>query len=129
MSDPSIVAAYRRGLARDGQSVTVQRVNGIAPRTALVSATVVAKVSGNSPDIKAASRTGYNASEAGSITQGDRAIVLLEADLAVQRFPLPVQKGDNIILDATGEKLNVIEVDAGSRHLAGALDIKASGVT
>ncbi len=49
-------------------------------------------------------------------------------DLAQARFPLPVQKNDNIILSSTGEKLNVTRVDMQKRAFAGAIELAAAGV-
>ena len=54
-------------------------------------------------------------------------VIVMAGDLASKRFPLPLKKNDKIILES-GEELNVIEVDANKRAVAGAIELKASGV-
>ena len=127
--DPGAAAGYERAIARRGRSVTIQRVNGVAPRTAMVSATVTALVQDDSDDVRETSRTGYGSSEPGSISQGQRMIIVLARDLVAQRFPLPLQKNDKVILSGSTEKLNVNDVDDEKRRFGGAIEIKASGVS
>ena len=116
-------------MERNGKPVVVQRVNGQAPRAGLVSATVPAIVTGYAIDTEVVSRTGYSDRETGSISQGDRSVLVMERDLRAARFPLPLRKNDRIILDAgAGDMLNVVDVDAETRHVAGAIEMKAAGV-
>lgn len=134
MSDTGAVAGYRRAIARAGITVTFQRWAGAAPNRQLVSsATVTAVVRDYQPDTTAEARTGLAASKQGAITEGDRFIIVLADDLAAQRYPLPVLKNDRIQLPSPasgieGDYLNVTEVDPFKRAMAGAIELKASGV-
>src|ERR1051326_1329354 len=107
MLNPNAQAAYQRARDRVGVPVTFQRVNGNAPNTNTVSANVVAVVRDYAPDFREVARTGYGSSSPGAITQGDREVIVLEQDLADQRFPLPVKKNDKIVVVGTGEQLNI----------------------
>ncbi|MEJ0093403.1 MAG: hypothetical protein WDN46_08190 [Methylocella sp.] len=124
----SAQAAHRRGIAQRGEEVIFQRISGVAPRTVTFSAVVSAMVANYQPDGQDPARAGYGASQPGSITQGDRQVIVMIEDLAQARFPLPVQKNDNIILSSTGEKLNVTRVDMQKRAFAGAIELGAAGV-
>lgn len=127
MSDPGIVAAYRRALARRGQPVLVRRVSGDAPNVATFDAAVTAVVMDYAPqgDVLAVKPEG-------GITQGDRLVILLTDDLAALQWPLPVQKNDKIVLlDDVGnevESLNVTKPDPYKRALGGAIELRAEGV-
>jgi hypothetical protein len=126
--DNNVNAAYGRALLKTGQSVTVQRLTGTAPNVTIVSAVVIALVRDAAPDGQAASQAGYSGGQPGGITQTARQVILMSSDLAAANFPLPVQKGDKIILSSTGEKLNVTEVDTGKRGIAGATQLTGAGV-
>lgn len=128
MSDPNIVAGYRRAISIAGIPVQFQRINGQAPYTASIFANVTAVVREYSPDGGEASRTGFGSSHVGAITQGDRMVIVLEDDLNAQRFPLPLKKSDKVIIVSTGQVLTITEVDAFKRAVAGAIELKASGV-
>lgn len=127
MSDPSILAGYRRALLRRGQPVLVRRVSGDAPNVATFDAAVTAIVMSYTPqpDVMAIKPEG-------GITQGDRMVIVIADDLATVRFPLPVIKNDKIVLlDASGnpvEVLNVTDPDPYKRALGGAIELKAEGV-
>jgi hypothetical protein len=124
--DPAIRDAYRRALARAGQSVTFVRNVGVAPNITQVSATVTARVMTYIPDTAAVGRTDFSASRLGTITQADRKIIVLADDLANAGFPVPLQKNDKAIV--VGETLNVVSVDPNTRELAGAVELVVAGV-
>jgi hypothetical protein len=126
MTDPSAVAGYRRALARRGVEVIFVRINGAAPHAAQVQATVMAIVTGYTPDSGQVGRTGFSETRLGAITQGDRKIVVLSDDLAGQFYPLPVAKNDKAIVN--GETLTITAVDPNTRSLAGAIELTAAGV-
>lgn len=124
--DPMIRDAYRRALARTGQSVTFVRNVGVAPNITQTSATVTARVTTYTPDSAAVGRTESSARKLGAITQGDRKIIVLADDLANAGFPVPLQKNDKAVVD--GETLNVMSVDPNTRGLAGAVELVVAGV-
>lgn len=126
-ADPSIVAAYRSGFARRAKPVKVTRVTGVAPNAVPFSVVVSAIVSNYTPDTTVVEQTGYATSKMGAITQGDRIVLLMGADLRDKGFPLPMQKHDKIELDG-GDVLDVVEIDAEKRALADAIELKAVGV-
>ncbi len=130
MTDPSAVAAYRQALRVAGVGVTVQRESGYAPNVVVVaSANVTAAVRQVAPDGTSTSQAGIGAGVMGVVDQADRLVILLAADLAAQGFPLPVVKGDQVLLPDSAERLNVTRVDAYKRRLAGAIEIYAAGVS
>jgi|GEM_PF-2376610 len=130
-TDPAIVAAYTRAFARMGVavSVTIKRETGFAPGpVTTVTASVMAIVRDYQPDRPSASREGYSSSEVGGLTQGDRLVIVMTSDLQAASFPLPVRKNDRVVINATGDELNVVDVDAYKRAAAGAIELKAAGI-
>ena len=109
--------------AAGGAQVTFQRVTGLAPNATLQSATVTAWVHNYLPDGVAESSSGYSGSQIGSISLGDRQILVMSADLAAQSFPLPLRKGDNVLVADTGEKLKITRVDMTKRAIAGCVEL------
>ena len=128
MVDANIQASTSRAVQRVGQPVTFQRVVGYAPNAVTFSAAVVAVIHGVTPDTVAARGTGYGSAQIGGMSQDERQFLVMNADLAALGFPLPVQKGDKIIIGATGEKLNITRVDAAKRYIAGATEGFGTGV-
>lgn len=128
MQDRNAAAAYRRALAKRGETVILQRISGQAPNVFTFSAEVTALVENVMDDRSAVARTGYEMSEPGAITQSGRFFIVMADDLAKKRFPLPLQKNDRIVIKATSERLNIERVDAGKRRVAGAIELFASGV-
>jgi hypothetical protein len=126
LPDANALAAYRRGLARAGQSVVVQRWTGQAPNRTVTAATVSAFVRYYAPDDASVARTGFGEGKPGAITQTERHVIVLACDLQDQLFPLPVKKNDKIVVQ--GETLNVTDVDPNTRYFAGAIDLTVSGV-
>jgi hypothetical protein len=70
---------------------------------------------------------GFKAANPGAITQGDREILVMADDLSAAGFPLPVEKGDRVAAE-TGEKMNVTQVDALKRGIAGCIELVAAGI-
>lgn len=124
--DPGAISAYRRAIARTGQPVTFIRYQGVAPHVVTFSATVTARVTSYTPDSSVVGRTDFSANKLGAITQGDRKIIVLEADLAAAFFPLPLQKHDKAVVN--GETLDILQVDPNTRQLGGAIELVAAGV-
>lgn len=123
MTDPGVVATYRRALARRGEPVTFRRVTGQAPNAVTFSATVQAMVADYVPqgDVMPIKREG-------GITQGARKIIVLAEDLALARFPVPLVKNDKVVVGDIPAALNVESVDGKKRALAGAVEVVATGV-
>lgn len=132
-ADPGMVAAYRDALDKAGVTVTVTRINGFAPNAVTVKAeNIRAIVRADTPNTTETAQGGYATTRMGAMTEGDRVVILMAADLAALNFPLPVKKNDRITLfdDAGNEVdvLNVTTVDAYKRAAAGAIELKAAGV-
>ncbi|MFT4098623.1 MAG: hypothetical protein QM651_16010 [Rhodoblastus sp.] len=127
--DPTIQEATRRAIYRasGGLQVTFTRQTGIAPAATFVAATVTALVRDYRIDTQEIAQEGFKPTSPGAITQGDREILVMADDLATAGFPLPLLKGDNIVAE-TGERMNIVSVDARKRTIAGCIEIKASGV-
>ena len=66
-------------------------------------ATVFATVRNYQPDTTAEAATGYSASRVGAISEGDRLLIVMARNLAAADFPLPLQKGDRVVLQASDE--------------------------
>lgn len=128
--EASAEARTRRAVYRRGQSVTFKRVYGAAPNVTTSSATVTAFVQNFLPDGVSTAQSGYAASQPGAIESGIRTILVMASDLADQGFPLPVRRGDKIVLgdEDGGEVLNVVRSDTFRRRVAGCIELSASGV-
>jgi hypothetical protein len=77
------------------------------------------------PDSSVIGRTDFG-NRLGTITQGDRKIIVLCLDLAAKSFPVPLQKHDKVIVQ--GETLDIISVDQNTRLMAGAYELIVAGV-
>lgn len=131
MVDAAATAFTRAGVYRVGQPVTFQRQIGQAPNavtTPAGGAQVTAVVRNYQPDTTAEAASGYSASQIGNITEGDRQIIVMKDDLTAAGFPLPVQKGDQVIIAETGELLSVTRVDPAKRFMANCIELYAIGV-
>lgn len=137
MVDSSAQALYEQAIASTGQPVTFQRLVGQPPSVTISppgGATVTAVVRNYAPDATQEAASGYSASQVGNLTEGDRQILVMAADLDAQGFPLPLQKGDRVVLQAAdetppaGEVLVLTRVDAQKRKLAGCIEAAGVGV-
>lgn len=126
--DPSAEAFTRQGIHKRGVEVLFQRVSGFAPNTSTFSAKVVAMVSDVQPDTGEESSTGYGSTRPGSISQDDRSVIVMAADLVEKRFPLPLQKHDRMIVVESGDKYDVTRVNALKRAMSGAIELTVVGV-
>lgn len=126
--DPNAQAAHELAVKTVGQSVTFGRQSGLAPHVTVTSATVTAIVRDFVVDTTTTAASGYAASQVGSITEGDRQLIVMAQDLAAAGFPLPLQKGDTATIAATGEVLTIVRVDAAKRFMAGCIEAFGSGV-
>lgn len=127
MIDPSAEAFTREGIALRGVAVTFQRISGTAPRTFKFSADVVASIESASPDTEEVARTGYSARSPGAISQNDRNVIVMACDLKAARFPLPLRKGDKLIVKSTADRFTVARVDALKRAFSGAIELVVTG--
>jgi hypothetical protein len=124
VTDPNAIQAYRRAIARRGESVTFQRITGQAPNVTILpppnGATVQAIVMNYQvqPDV-------MRVDPEGGVTLGDRQIIVLADDLTAAGFPLPLRKNDKAIVQ--GEVLNVETLDPSKRGIAGAIEVHAKG--
>jgi hypothetical protein len=129
VSDRNVVASYRRAIARAGVAVSFERYAGQPPNRVLAfSSNVSAIVRDYAPDGASVDRTGYGPGRVGAITEGDRMVIVLAADLAAQKFPLPIEKHDKVRRLDNGDLLDITEVDPFKRAIAGAIELKAAGV-
>lgn len=120
-ADPDAVAAYRTALARNGCDVVIKRLRGFAPNVTVVAeAAVRACVQGFSP------APGESYSGQGAIPEGTRRVIVLAPDLAEKDFPLPLIDGDKLVLGA--QELDIGDIDAETRHVAGAIAFNVTGV-
>lgn len=127
MIDPAVEAAYRDAFQERGaEPVTFTRLVGDDVNTQQVSATVLAVVTTYRPDTNAMAREGFKTDGVGTITQGDRSILVLEGDLKKKGFPVPLQKNDKAKVGS--DTLTVTAVDTHSRALAGCYELIATGV-
>lgn len=126
MIDPSAQAFTANGIRIRGVEVTVQRISGTAPRTAIFSATIMGSVEVVQPDRAASERSGYGAGNTGALTQDDRQVVLMVSDLIEKRFPLPLRKNDRMLIG--DDIFTIARVDPYKRAMAGALEATITGV-
>jgi hypothetical protein len=61
----------------------------------------------------------------GAVTLGDKMIIVLEEDLLLQEFPVPLRKNDKAFVK--GEWLNIETLDPSKRGVAGAIEVHAKG--
>jgi len=130
MPDLSAIAAYAEAFAVAGVPVTINRVSGYTPNVTIVAtATVNAIVRNVQVNSTAAAESNFGASEPGAISQNERLVIVSATDLASADYPLPVQKGDQIVLPATNEILTISRVDPYKRAMANAIELYAAGVS
>ena len=128
--DPGVVAGYRRAMLRRGFPATIQRINGEAPRTSLVSAEdVPVMVLDERADPTAGTSTGYGSGDVGGLAQQTRTMLVLVEDLEAERFPLPLAQNDRVLLTQSGELLNITDVDSDVRALGGCIEFKVAGTS
>lgn len=131
--NPALIAnaAFAKlGVQLAGVPVIFNRISGYAPNvTTVASASITAIVRMMTPDSTAVAETGYSAHNAGSISQDDRLVIVMADDLTAADFPLPVMKGDRVVLSATSEEFEVTKVDPYKRALTGAIEVTIAGVS
>ena len=129
MTDFAKVSAYRNAMARNPVAVTIQRVAGYAPNVTTVASVVVTAIVRNvTADTTAAAQAGLSAATPGAVQQADRLVIVLADDLAAAGFPVPVAKGDQLVLPDASELITVIRVDPYKRAIAGAIEIFVAGI-
>jgi hypothetical protein len=128
ITDPSAVAFMRQAIDAVGVPIVLQRVFGYAPNATTFSVNLTARVAKVTADSGAVSREGGSASAPGAVTQNDRTVRIMADDLAASRFPLPVVKGDKVILPPGGDAFDVSEVDPFTFAMAAAIELTVTGV-
>ncbi len=103
MTPGEALAAYRTSIAVTGESITLRTFTGTGAARTAADITVRARVRGYAP-----------AELVGGITQGDREIIVLAADVTTAP-----KKGDQVIV--RGRALTIEAVDDSTRRLAGVL--------
>lgn len=126
--NPNAAAALERAISEVGVAVQIQRRFGQPPSATTFTAVVQAIVMNVLTDGTAESQAGYAASQMGAISQDDRMVILTAHDLKKARFPLPVQKGDWVILPLTNDTYSVTKIDPYKREIAGAIELTITGV-
>lgn len=108
MSAEAIKASYRRMLALVGEPVAIRRYTGAGPNRPRFDVVALARVTDYAPD-----------ELVGSIQQGDRKVILLVEDLVTAQFPLPLAKGDKVVI--RGRETNIEAPDDNSRRVGNTL--------
>ena len=130
MTDPGASAFLQQSLALAGLPVTLQRVSGEAPNvTTTFACTINAVVRNLIADTTATAQSGLSAASMGAIEQADRTAIVSALDLTAAGFPLPVARGDQVILPDSAEILNVLRVDAYTRRYQGGIVLTVVGVS
>lgn len=128
MINPSAQAFLEQSIDQVGVTVTVSRLTGFAPNVTTVSATLMAKVDRVAPNTAEPARDGMSARDAGSVTQDDRTVLLMNKALCASGFPVPIVKGDKVSLPQTAEVFDVTLVDPYTRAIAGGVTLTVTGV-
>ena len=129
MFNPSAAALLEQAIDRVGTTIQIQRKFGQAPSVTTFTVTIPAIVQNVQPNGVADSQAGLAASQMGAISQNDRLVILQATVLQASRFPMPVQKGDVVILPLTGDTFSVTKIDPYKRDMAGAIELTISGVS
>jgi hypothetical protein len=128
MFNPSAAALLEQAIERVGTTIQIQRKFGQPPSATTFTVIIPAIVQNAQPDGNAEAQAGLAASQMGAISQNDRLVILMATALQLARFPLPVQKGDVVILPLTGDTFSVTKIDPYKRDMAGAIELTISGV-
>jgi hypothetical protein len=129
MINPSAAAFLEQAIEETGVEITLTRVFGFAPTASTFSVNLKAKVALVQPDAGAAAREHVEMSAPGAVTENSRVVILAERHLRGTRFPLPIQKGDKVLLPATSELFDVARVDPYLRAIAGGVTLTVTGVS
>jgi len=108
MTSDQVKASYRRLMNAVGETIAIRRYTGAGHDRPRFDANVMARV------------VDYEPHElAGSITQGDRKLIVLAEDLIEAQVPLDLRKGDKAVV--RGRELNVEAADDNTRRVQGVL--------
>ncbi len=122
--------SMRAAIRRLGVEITLQRVTGYAPNVVVsASACLKAIVRDALPDRTQETQAGLPASEPGTVTQDDRNVIAMASDLEDSGFPLPLAKGDLVILPTGPEQYQLTRVDGLKRAAVGAVEFVITGVS
>ena len=111
MFNPSAAALLERAIERVGTQIQIQRKWGQPPSAYTFTVSIPAIVQNAQPDGTAERQAGLASSQMGAISQNDRLVILMATALQSARVPLPVQKGDVVILPLTGDTFSVTKID------------------
>ena len=108
MSPDYLRSVYRRMMNERGETVVHRRYTGAGPNRPKFDVEVMAVV------------VGYDEKDfVGSITVGDRKVILLAEDLVEAQITLPVTTNDKILV--RGKELAIIAADDSTRRVSGEL--------
>lgn len=129
MPNPAFMAIRTaRAIAVTGTICTFTRVTGVAPNAVITTVAGVAAVVRNAKaDDLEGRREGFAVTRSGGLQFSDRDIIVMANALAGMGI-VPLQKGDRIVVAASGDKLEVTEVDLNKLSLSGAIEAVAVGV-
>lgn len=99
---------YKRMLNATGENVVFRRYTGTGQSREKTDVTVLARVIASSPQ-----------ELAGSLTQGDRKLIVLASDFDNTNWPIPPRKNDKVVV--RGKELNIETVDDNTRRCNGVL--------
>lgn len=117
MTPDQVMASYRRSL---DQAIRVRRYTGSGANRPRWDVTVMGQAIGYQP---------HELIAGSGIQQGDRKVILLAQDLIDRQFPLPLVKGDKLILWGKQE-VNVEAIDDSTRRIGNTLiayEVQARG--
>ena len=121
MTPEATRSTYRRMLDQVGELVVLRRYSGLGKTRTKRDFAVQARV------------TSYQPNElVGTIIQGDRKIIMMNADVLATSFTLPIKPGDKVVVEREGKskELNVQAVDDSSRRIGEttiALEVQCRG--
>lgn len=108
MSPDYLRGVYRRMINDRGETIVHRRYTGVGPTRPKFDVEVMAVV------------VGYEEKDyVGSISVGDRKVILLVEDLVEAQLSLPVTTNDKLVV--RGKELAIIAADDSSRRVAGEL--------
>ncbi|MDR3495294.1 MAG: hypothetical protein P4L82_11900 [Ancalomicrobiaceae bacterium] len=128
MSDFGAAGLMCHAIRMRGVAVQLVRLSGYAPNVVSFTADVSALVEQATDAAADVTRAGISASEPGNVSQTSRKVTVLADDLKAKRFPLPIVKGDKLIIKATGDEYTVGDADAYRRAFLGVVDLTVAGL-
>lgn len=101
---------YRDQIDLHGEDISIRRYNGTGVGRTYVDRPCRVRITGYSP-----------AELVGSITQGDRRVIVLAEDLDGESPPYKITKADKVVAARFANELAIMAVDDNTRRVAGVL--------